>query len=592
MPERKRIMTTKKVSNFLYGLAIGEKSKPGTLRHLLSIVGAGKPGQGKRMDREQMIGELAEYYCAPGRFEQLWGELSEAERKIISFHIWSDGMEPIFYADAIADESGLKEKTGKDQRYLRYHNGLERFKARYAANDSVIWLLYPQYTDESVFSAELRGAVGKMKRIYTNVVDGGAFFSREDRKTDFINIVRFCNVNKVTVTKRGFLSKAWALKLIKHCGYEEYADDIDMTPETVRTVQGMLVTVPLTILCVMGGLLRMEGGKCTIGDEARSLVGLPHEQLIRRLFDAYLKDKEFDEIMLMSGLLSERVHQPERARKNIVKELKHCPVGQFVHTGEFERNLRMADEWFARRELRHVMEKASGYYYGYSVDWEGYEHPLIGIILGFFCALGIIDVVWGNERDDYYIYSNRVPVAFRINALGAYILGLSDSYTPSFAVEPKTREGFVVLPDYTVIVPESVDRVRHELMFEKRLTKVSSNEEAVIYKLDFPSIVRAMDDGLSVADLRNYLAASDKPIPDNVARALDDWERQAGRIRLRKVTILECEDDVLLEEVIRYKGMDDLIVEKVPAAAVVDGKATKAIKKIIEKNKRFCRDVI
>jgi hypothetical protein len=92
--------------------------------------------------------------------------------------------------------------------------------------------------------------------------------------------------------------------------------------------------------------------------------------------------------------------------------------------------------------------------------------------------------------------------------------------------------------------------------------------------------------------LHNYLIASDKPLPENIARALSDWGKQAGRIRLRQVTILECENAALLEEVIRYKGMGGLVKEKVLAAVVVDGNATKEIKKAIEKNKRFCSDVI
>jgi hypothetical protein len=48
----------------------------------------------------------------------------------------------------------------------------------------------------------------------------------------------------------------------------------------------------------------------------------------------------------------------------------------------------------------------------------------------------------------------------------------------------------------------------------------------------------------------------------------------------------------LLEEVIHYKGMGGLVKERILAAIAVDGNATKEIKKVIEKNKRFCRDVV
>jgi hypothetical protein len=203
-----------------------------------------------------------------------------------------------------------------------------------------------------------------------------------------------------------------------------------------------------------------------------------------------------------------------------------------------------------------------------------------------------MDIAWGENPGNYEDKGRRIPIAFRINPLGAYALGLSDLYVAPVAPKMQTKGGFTVLPDYTVVVPESLDRLKHEIYFEKLFTKVSATDEATIYKLDFETVVRAIDSGVSVADLREYLFASDRLMPENVVRALDDWEKQAGRIRLRQVTILECDDAVLLEEVIRYKGMGEFVKEKILAAVAVDGNATNSIKKMIEKNRRFCRDVI
>jgi hypothetical protein len=152
--------------------------------------------------------------------------------------------------------------------------------------------------------------------------------------------------------------------------------------------------------------------------------------------------------------------------------------------------------------------------------------------LSFSYALGIIDVAWGEDRDVYADWGRRVPVAFRINQLGAYLLGLSGSYSAPDEPEAKIEGGFTMLPDYTIIVPDSSNRLTHELYFEKLFTKVSTTDEASIFKLDFETAVRAIGNGTSVADLRKYLSASDKPMPKNVASALDDWEKQAGRINL------------------------------------------------------------
>lgn len=572
-------------------LPLGDRGRSGSLRHLAFIIGENVYNAAKSAAKEQVVSILSEYYRAPNRFEQLWNSLSAAERKIISLHIWGAGSEPVDCADEVAEEFGVAEKSERTYYYSYARNGLDRFKERYAGKDSALWLLFPINQGEQIFQNKLRDAVGEMRRVYSRVSNKLTFSTRENRAADFTNIVRFCNSNKLTVTKSGILSKSSALKLRDFCGYKEYAADIGVRPEDIRTTDGLLVTLPLTVLCVVGGLLVSAEGVCVPGGRSLSLISLPPEQLVKKLFEAYLKSKSFDEISIMRGIKSKRGHNPAEARQNLAEELKYCPVGQAVRTKEFERHLRIAKKTFARKDEKYIIGTGSDYY-DYGIEWKQYEHPLISIILSFFGALGIMDIVWGEDVGVYADRGRRAPTAFRINRLGAYVLGLSGSYSAPDETKAKIKAGFTVLPDYTIIVPNSSNRLKHELYFEKLFTKVSATDEASIYKLDFETAVRAIDRGVSVADLREYLSASDKPVSENVVSALDDWEKQVGRIRLRQVTILECDNEPLLEEVIRYKGMSKLVREKISAAVVIEDGATKQIKKAIEKNKRFCKDVI
>lgn len=584
-------MTAKEITDFLNDLQLGDKGRLGSLRHLAFVVGENEYKAAKNATKDLVVSILSEYYRAHNRVEELWNRLSDAERKIISLHIWGGGFEPAECADEVAEEFGIPVKQDGPYYYWYSGNGLNRFKAKYAEKKATLWLLFPKGSGNGLFHSELRNKVGEMKRVYSNVSDRLVFSTRENRAVDFTNITRFCNSNKLMVTKSGFVSKSPALKLRDYCGYEEFAADMNAKPEDMRTAEGLLVTFPLTVLCTGGGLLSVTEDQCVPGAKAISLINLPHGQLIQKLFDAYLKSKGFNEISIMRGIKPKRGHNPAEARQNLASELKYCQPGQAVYTKEFEHYVRIANKAFARKDESYVVETGNSYYH-YGVQWEQYEHPLINIILSFFAALGVIDVVWGEDTGEHVARGKRVPVAFRMNPLGAYVLGLADSYAAP--AEPKTniQGGFTVLPDYTVIVPDSPNRLKHEMYYEKLFAKVSATKEVAIYKLDFGTVVRAIDDGRSVADLREYLSASDKPMPENVARALDDWEEQTGRIRLRQVTILECDDAALLEEVIRYKGMGELTKEKISAAVVVDGNATGKIKKVIEKNMRFCKDVI
>ena len=583
-------MTSAQIASHLYMIQLGDKEKLGSLRHLVSIIGEDPYDTAKTAAKEVVLSMLNKYYCAPYRFEQIWKNLNAAERKIVSLHVWSNNNDLSNYADDVAREFGITKKP--DIQYYYYdQNGLNRFKALYADRKSKLWLLYPGYNDISPFEILLREAVGEMKREYTKVPNKLVFTSRETATSDLQNIVRFFNTNKSSVTKAGILSKTTGTKLIKFCGYEEIASDINATPEQMRTAQGWLVTYPLTVLCTIGGLLAFTEYGCVPGGKASELLIQPHEQLILCIYDAYMKSKSFNEITMLPSIVAKRGYHAADARQNFVAELKLCQTGKAIYTAEFERYLLMTKKTFARKDLNQVMTSGSAYY-SVSASWEQFEHQLIYIILTFFGALGMVDISWGPNKDIYSDRGRRIPLAFKLNPLGAYVLGLTTHYKAPAQKKDTVRGGFTVLPDYTIIVPASASRIKHELYFERLFTKVSATEEAAIYKLDFDTIVRALDTSISVNDLRNYLSSSEKPLPENIARALNDWEKQSSRIRLRQVTILECEDAALLEEVIRYKGMSVYISDKISSAVIVDPSATKEIKKTIEKNQRFCKSIL
>jgi hypothetical protein len=585
-------MTNEQIESHLEELMLGNKDQLGSLMHLASIAGPETYNAAKGGTKAQAVRVLCKYYLTPDRFERLWKSLNDAEREITSLNIWSSEHELGDHADEIAKKHKVKRAEGRTSYFYYENQGLLRYKRIYAPNDSPLWLFFPKSSHNEIFKEELLAAVGEMNRVYSKIPEGLVFSSRENRTADFANIVKICNTSKIAFTKGGFLSKASALKLRDFCGYEDFAHDISAKPEDVRTTDSLLVTMPLIELCSLGGVISSVEGYCVPGGKASSLLALPHETLVKKLFETYLKSKSFDEISLIKGIRPKRGHNPTDARQNLARELALCPVGKAVKTKEFERYLRLADFKFARRETRYVVY-ISNSYYDHETSWEEYEQILIRIILSFFGALGIIDISWGEFIDKRGMKSGRrVPVALRLNNLGAYVLGLTATYKAPKAAEAKIEGGFTVLPDYTVIVPQSGSRLVHELNFDKYFTKVSSTKEASIYRLDFETALRAVNNGGSVADLRKYLSASDKPIPQNVTSSLEDWERQSGRIRLRQVTILECDDAALLEEVIRYKGMGELVKEKVSPAVVVENGAAAKIKKTIEKNKRFCKDVL
>ncbi|MDR0355932.1 MAG: helicase-associated domain-containing protein [Deltaproteobacteria bacterium] len=567
----------------------GDKDIPGSLAHIAHLVGVDFVPGSSDSDMQDLVCLLMRHYAAPGRCRQLWDSLSDVEREVVSLHIWSKGLAPLEHVHEIAQKHGLSQRTGSSQMssYFYYYFGstvIWSFLRYYGSYDSPLWALAP--TGRCLFQSELTGVIGEMERRYSDVAVETPLFEREARTNDFVSLVRFCNSFKVTTTKSGFLSKGWISKLIQYGGYDEYPSWTTLSPEQASRPEDYLTTYHLVILGQLAGLVSIAEGVCSPSPKAAALISQPREVLAKHIFESYLQATSYDELSILDGLRAQRGHQPSLARRNLAEELKLCPPGRLIQALEFEKHLRLARPDFARTKSRHVVST----FRKEDVRWNDFEYRLMPIILSFFGALGLLDIAWEEGADALHDRDISVS-AFRMTPLGEYLLGLSDAYVSSSTNETKTG-GFAVLPDFTTIVPNGPERRRHESHFGNILSKVSSTDEAAIFKIDFESMLRLFRSGGSIADLRSWLSASDKPLPKNVLRALDDWERQAGRIRIREVTVLECDDEALFEEVIRYKGLGALVREKLrPAAVVADEDSRAKIRKIIEKNKRFCQDV-
>lgn len=564
----------------------GGSSSPSGLVGLALLAGFKNLQYAKKPD---IINALCKYYAKPDIFKELWSKLSVGEQAMLSLQIWTkDTAEWSDYRE-IAEKFSMERS--RQHIFISYSGGLRN----YAEETSVFWLLCPGggFVDESLLA--IQNIIGTQMPFTVetyHLSKEDVTIQRESRVEDFTDLVRLCNSSRMPVTKNGLLSKSAALGFLKFSGYAEVTEAFDNTPQNVRTITELRVTLPLFVLAISSGLLIQDNGMARPGSKASSLLKLPPETLVKRLFEAYLNDKAFSEIDLITGIKAvRRGLKLYEGRKEIAKLLKLCPIGEFIDTKHFELYLRLSNKYFARRDETYVAQTQGEYF----AEWDDFETPFIRIVLSAFGALGMLDLVWGKHRSDRPYDSDDASQikAFRITKLGEFVLGLSERYTPPKQAVSKTKGGFIVQPDYSIMVADSADRLQHELFFERNLVKVSSDARMSVYQLDFSGLVHALDSGTSVAEIRDYLTRNaDKPVPENVLRALDDWEKQSQRVQLRQVTILECDDPVLLEEIIRYKGMGEFVRDKINAAVTVDESATKKIKKLIEKNKRFCRDIV
>lgn len=207
-------------------------------------------------------------------------------------------------------------------------------------------------------------------------------------------------------------------------------------------------------------------------------------------------------------------------------------------------------------------------------------------MLEYLSTIGIVDLMVTEDSDDYGLKEYYSVNYLRLTPLGAHVLGVFEHYEePAKEME---HSGIIMQPNYEVIVVSGGMREVHALFLDRFAEKVSEGEVNV-YKLSFKAAVRALDQGIPVQELIDYLQEfSISPLPENVLLTLQEWERASRKIRIRTVTIVEMDDQYLLEELKSYKTIRQHICSDLPHVLEIDEKSAKKIKREIEKKNRFC----
>lgn len=537
---------------------------------------------------------LLEFYQNRLDAKNVYLRLPDAQKALLSHVVWSGGQIDTDEFKELITTYKLERCTDRSSYY--YYSTLR--VQDYFPIDAPMWLLLPGGVLVREIAAPLLKYLGPPPRNEAQFLPptDAVICERECKLRDFAALVRYCNQNRVTVTKGGLLSKGAAVGFWKDTRYQEITETLSDNASDARNLQKMRVGLPLYLTALALALLAVEGDKVVPGSKAAALLPLPPHRLVERLFKEY-QSSTIREIDFMTGIREHRpkLHYP-KAREAVAKKLGQFPAGRWLSAADFVRYIRMTNRNFLRAEAYSLCYTGNS---GYLCGWHEAEAPFVYHMLSVYGAIGMLDLAWAlreqpvpNPHEDL-TEAQSVPVCFRITPLGAYLLGITDSYNaPESQTPPKLPGGFLIQPDFTLMLPESRSRLSHELYFERFLTRLSDDAQMCAYRLDADGIIRLLNLGMTVQSLREYLERGlEKPMPDNVIRAFEDWEEMSGKVRIRTVTILETDDPILLEEIVRYKGMDAYVRDRTAYAAVIDPEGAKKVKTILEKNKRYCKDV-
>lgn len=315
-----------------------------------------------------------------------------------------------------------------------------------------------------------------------------------------------------------------------------------------------------------GGLATMSAGKLQLTARGRAALSRPPAEVIKSLWRSWVAKGVIDELSRVEHLKGQRssnVLTAVRTRREIVEAaLAKREPGRWVEVDDLFRSMRRAGlSPTVARNGRAVWklylvdaQYGSCGYDGYGT-WEMLEgRYTLAVIFEYAATLGLVDVAYDEPegaRDDCRYNASAEELtylsrydglrALRLNGLGAYALGLTDTYQPP--TEPEPVRALKVLPSLDVVASGEIDAA-DQLTLDGYARRTADR----VWTLTSDTVVAAIAAGRDVDQFRVFLESrmSQPQLPSTLVTLLADLVARTQQVRdLGRVRLIECADPAL-----------------------------------------------
>ena len=335
------------------------------------------------------------------------------------------------------------------------------------------------------------------------------------------------------------------------------------------------------MLLQSAGLAGNAGSKLQLAPAGRKATTRPAHDVVRQVWEKWQKTTlldEFNRVDVVKGQQSmDSMTAVAPRRQAVVEGLKECPVGKWVRSEELFRQLKAGHPFFVARDSWRLYLGEQQYgSFGYDADyaWESLQGRFtLALLFEYAATLGLLDVAyispeharndfrdrWGTDdlsclsRYDGLMY-------FRVNPLGAWCLGLADTYEPQAVVLEKVLR---VLPNLDVVAADRPPSAA-DVLFLERFAERSSE---AVWRLSRDRILAAVEQGLAVAELKDFLASrAQGSLPQTAEVFLHDLQDKMGQLEdLGAARLIGCKDAVVARTLAsdrRLRGICQLAGER------------------------------
>jgi len=366
-----------------------------------------------------------------------------------------------------------------------------------------------------------------------------------------------------------------------------------------HTVPGPIKAFAWPLILQSAGLAKLFGNKLQLTPAGKRALKSPPQQVIRKAWDSWLKTKLLDEfnrvhaIKGQTGKGKRNMTSVPSRRTAIVKALRKCPTHEWFAFDEFSRFVRASGRRFEVSRNLWTLYIEDSYYgclmYDTPKRWHIVQaRYLLAFLFEYIATMGLIDIafippsmarkdygdLWGVEDVDCLSQYDGL-LYLRINGLGSWCLGLNEDYIPS----PIDAQNVLkVLPNFDVVAIKPLPP--RDMLFLEMFSEQTSD---VVWKIQATNLIKALEEGHSLADIESFLKArTGDGLPNNVAVFFKTLaERVSHLIDLGPARLIEAQDAILAQLVTNDSRLRSLCMLAGERHIVVPKSAERAFRRIL-----------
>ncbi|MBP7686440.1 MAG: helicase-associated domain-containing protein [Thermoflexales bacterium] len=518
--------------------------------------------------KSELIDVIVSALNTPETLQHLWSQLNDLSRQTVAAAIEHGGQlnEDAFRAQYHALPWDEQKKKKSVWSYRREYLPIDVFLYHGRIPPDVIPLLKPLVPQLTPYVVEARAELpaAEVDELYIAETEDAAVH-------DWMATLGFIAEGKAAVTPANERpTSAAVLKLSERLLHGEYlpGENEAPSPEPIRAYGWLM-------LAQAARCAKPVDSKLELTPKGRKALAAPGVEQLREVYHAWVENNQADELIRINALKGQkgkgaRLTRPADRKGSIVEAVCRCPIGQWTEREDFLRAIRA---W--RLDFRieqpdyHGLSKlyvGSSWEYGHlsgfghEPAWRGAQAQYVLVCLWEYLAtLGGLDLAYALPEDAQYRLSYLLDVSgepyfsryvglryFRVNALGAYLLGLTDEYAGPARVE--SRPVFMVLPNCEVAITQ-----REEFTPNVRaiLERVAEPVSEGVYRLQRERLLTALETGLTTEAVIEFLAdKSAQPLPKTVLIFLDDIQRNSRALKASGTAVLFSVTDAALAQLI------------------------------------------